>query len=801
MNDTAHAGARRALIIANDTYDHASLGQLRAPEADARALAGVLGDPDIGGFEVSIVHNAASYEVQSHIDDLFTDSRPDDLLLLHFSGHGLKSDSGELFVAARNTRPDRLGSTAVPADFIQRCMRTARARTIVLFLDCCYGGAFGEGVAVRAAGPVNVMESFPAGRLGGGRGRAVISASSAMEYAFEGTTLTSDHEVQPSVFTSAVVHGLLTGEADRDEDGLVSLGELYDYVFDRVREQNPRQTPGRDVEMSGDVYLAKSRHKKVRPVPIPEAIVAALREPDPTYRRGAVVELRDRLGHPDLGVALGALEALQAVARADTKSVADDAAAVIAASAPRVSPPGLDFGEIAFGAAVAVERELHVDGVPLAREVRVDADPPLSAVVDGSVVTVTFSPTDRAYAGSLTLTSPTGSVVVPVTASAGRRTGFLESPPPPPGAAPTAPGGADPAAQSGPDDDEFVGRRLRPVETPPEDASGSAPTSGSSATVPGPTAAPAEAESVSTPEPAVSRATPNASASPTDRPAAPDAVTAGAATTDAATGPAANPTTTFAWRRVAGGVTLLGGVLLLLSIFLPWFDGGTYADNAREQIPAAVIRGLLALTAGVTMLVPRARAAVAVALLTATGAACGAGSLTLLGVFNASGADRVDVGWLVALVGELLVGATALGTLLAVTSRTRVPFRRFDQRSWRSVVTLCLGIATTAAFIAYAVHVAEQASTYWGAVTLVWGLSTLAFTVSAVLLEAAVGRALLCGWAVGALSYSVSEWVYLNRMDLDPHAVPVLTFACGLLLLAGAALSARATDGRPPSAA
>ena len=782
MNDTRAAGARRALIIANDTYDHASLGQLRAPEADARALAAVLGDPEIGGFEVSIVHNAASYEVQSHIDDLFTESRPDDLLLLHFSGHGLKSDSGELFVAARNTRPDRLGSTAVPADFIQRCMRTARARTIVLFLDCCYGGAFGEGVAVRAAGPVNVMESFPAGRLGGGRGRAVISASSAMEYAFEGTTLTTDHEVQPSVFTSAVVHGLQTGEADRDEDGLVSLGELYDYVFDRVREQNPRQTPGRDVEMSGDVYLAKSRHKKVRPVPIPEAIVAALREPDPTYRRGAVVELRDRLGHPDLGVALGALEALQSVARSDTKSVADDAAAVIGASAPRVTPPELDFGEVAFGAAVAVERELHVDGVPLAREVRVDADPPLSAVVDGSVVTVTFSPTDRPYAGSITLTSPTGSVIVPVTASVGRRTGFLESPPRPPEPTPDVP--RDPTSHSGPDDEEFVGRRLLPVETPRDDASVSAPASVSAATVVGSTAATAEAESVSPPQPSAAPATPEEPGAPGYPPAQPDHVTAAAA----------HRTTAPAWRRVAGGATLLGGLLVLLSIFLPWFDGGTYADNAPEQLPAAITRGLLALTAGVTMLVPRVRGAVAVALLTSTGAACGAGSLTLLGVFNASGADRVDVGWWVALVGELLVGVTALATLLAVTSRTRVPFRRFDQRAWTSVVALGLGIATTAVFVAYASHVADQASTYWGAVTLVWGLLTLAFTVSAVLLGAAVGRALLGGWAVGALSYSVSEWVYLSRMEIDPHAVPVLTIACGLLLLAAVSLHARAVD-------
>jgi hypothetical protein len=256
--------------------------------------------------------------------------------------------------------------------------------------------------------------------------------------------------------------------------------------------------------------------------------------------------------------------------------------------------------------------------------------------------------------------------------------------------------------------------------------------------------------------------------------------------------------TTPAWRRVAGGVTLLGGLLVLLSTFLPWFDGGTYADNAPEQIPAAVTRGLLALAAGVTMLVPRVRTPVAVALLTSTGAACGAGSLTLIGVFNASGADRVGIGWSVALVGELLVGTTALVTLLAVTSRTSVPFRRFDRHTWPSGVALCVGFATSAVFVAYAIHVAEQGSAYWAAVALVWGLSTLGFTVSAVLLEPAVGRVLLGGWAVGAMSYAVSEWVFLNRREIDPHAVPVLTFGCGLLLLAAVLLGTKAIEGTSP---
>jgi hypothetical protein len=286
----------------------------------------------------------------------------------------------------------------------------------VLLLDCCYGGAFGEGVTVRAAGPVNVMDSFPASRLGGGRGRAVISASSAIEYAFEGTTLAADEQARPSVFTSAVVDGLRTGEADRDEDGLVSLDELYDYVFDRVRAENPKQTPGRDVEMAGDLFIARSRRRRLQPAPIPEAVAAALKETNPTYRRGAVSELRDRLLHDDPAAALGALQALREVVRNDTKAVADDAAAAIAAAVPVVVPSRIDFPSGKDGSgrrSVTVE----VRGPALAREITAEADGPLEASVQpGGRVVVTLPDSDLAFAGEVTITSPVGSTVVPVTA-------------------------------------------------------------------------------------------------------------------------------------------------------------------------------------------------------------------------------------------------------------------------------------------------------------------------------------------------------------------------------------------------
>ena len=338
-------GRRKALIVASDEFEHAGLSRLQAPSADAEALAGVLGDPDIGGFDVRVVHNSPSHTVQAQVEDLFAEGEPDDLLLLHFSGHGLKSDSGELFFAATNTRPDRLASTGVSADFVQRCMRGSRARSIVLFLDCCYGGAFSEGVAVRAAGPANVLDSFPAGKLGGGRGRAVITASSAMEYAFEGSALATDEQRQPSVFTSAVVEGLSSGAADRDEDGLVSLNELYDYVFDQVRAQNPNQTPSRDIELQGELYVAKSRRRRVRAVPLPPDLRAAVQNENMYTRLGAVGELRARLASADPGVALGAREALQDVARSDTSYVAEAArdALATAPATPDVGPgPSLE---------------------------------------------------------------------------------------------------------------------------------------------------------------------------------------------------------------------------------------------------------------------------------------------------------------------------------------------------------------------------------------------------------------------------------------------------------------------------
>ena len=409
------SGQRRAMIVANDEYEQEGLRDLLAPAADAEALGRVLGDPQIGNFTVHVVRNEPAHVISAQIEEMFSESQPDDVLLLHFSGHGLKSESGELFFAASNTRPNRLGSTAVSAEFVQRCMRASRSRSVVLLLDCCYGGAFAQGVTVRAAGDVNVLDSFPQGRTGGGRGRAVITASNAMEFAFEGNQLGDDQHRRPSVFTSALVKGLATGDADRDEDGWISLDDLYEYVFDKVREQNPHQTPSRQVDLEGELYLARSRRRRIRPLPLPPDLAAALANPNMYTRLGAVSELQARVASDNLPVAAGAYEALAELGRTDIRFIAEPAAAALQGATPCSEETQLDFGQVEQGSA-SPHHTVRLAGLPIARacvphpsEDWIHAD----ATADGIDIWADTSGTGS-LDGTLDLKGPTGETTITI---------------------------------------------------------------------------------------------------------------------------------------------------------------------------------------------------------------------------------------------------------------------------------------------------------------------------------------------------------------------------------------------------
>jgi hypothetical protein len=332
-------GKRLALIVATNRYEDHGLDELKAPSHDARALESVLSDESIGGFDVQTVIDGTVQELRIAVESLFADRDADDTVLLHFSCHGLKNEAGKLLLAARDTRLRLPAATSIPAEYISSLMLNTRALRSMLLLDCCYGGAFERGLVTRANADAQVLDSFREHEQSmSDRGRIVITASSALQYAFDGDRLVDDEQDQPSVFTGALVEALTTGDADRDGDGKIGASELFEYVRQRVASITPHQTPQMwSFGASGDIFVANSKTKALRPTPVPRDLQEAIQAPDTLRRIGAATALGYLVMGQDLPVALGAIEELTRLQDDDSRKVAQAAAASLATARPQTN--------------------------------------------------------------------------------------------------------------------------------------------------------------------------------------------------------------------------------------------------------------------------------------------------------------------------------------------------------------------------------------------------------------------------------------------------------------------------------
>jgi len=243
------AGGRAALLVATYDYEDPGLKELRAPEADAKALAQVLMDAEIAGYEVTMLLNEPHYVVGEAIGDFYQNRRRQDVALLYFTGHGLKDDDGHLYFAMKNTKRNSLLFTGLAAEQIDAAMEASPSQQKILILDC-YSGAFPAGRTAKADSAVHSLDKLR------GRGRVVLTASDATEYAFEGDSIRG--QGHGSVFTKYLVEGMRTGRADLDGDGDISLTELYSYAHDKVIEEIPQQRPKKNEDVEGSIVIGRN---------------------------------------------------------------------------------------------------------------------------------------------------------------------------------------------------------------------------------------------------------------------------------------------------------------------------------------------------------------------------------------------------------------------------------------------------------------------------------------------------------------------------------------------------------------
>ena len=310
-----------ALIIGNTEYTDPGLTQLTAPARDVEDFASVLRDSEICAFDtVNILMNQSASIVIAAIDEFFDQKKYDDLLVLYFSGHGIRDEFGSLYLAFKDTLASRLRRTAIKAADISEVMDQSRSKRQVLILDCCNSGAFPPGAKAEIGGTMGLIKAFQ------GNGRFVLTASNAIQFAYEGKAVMS--ETENSLFTHFLVKGL-QGEADNNGDGNIAVDELYDYAFNEISKITPKQTPTKSAtKQEGDIFLRQNMPlKDIKSIPLPPHIVAAIENPDADIRLGAVQSLTRLLNGQNLGLARSARESLERIEKEDDSRRVSQAAA------------------------------------------------------------------------------------------------------------------------------------------------------------------------------------------------------------------------------------------------------------------------------------------------------------------------------------------------------------------------------------------------------------------------------------------------------------------------------------------
>lgn len=163
-----------------------------------------------------------------------------DVVIIFFSSHGgtahapIQNQEDEYYINLYGFKETAASSTGITLQEIQNAFKDINCKKILL-VDACYSGrAMSKGQTPTKTSQLNkayqkVLKDLnhPDG------GWTYIASSDSTQYSYE-----CEADIQNGIFTEAMLQGLKNGKADTNDDGVVYLSELFDYLKDRIPELN-----------------------------------------------------------------------------------------------------------------------------------------------------------------------------------------------------------------------------------------------------------------------------------------------------------------------------------------------------------------------------------------------------------------------------------------------------------------------------------------------------------------------------------------------------------------------------------
>ena len=252
---------RSAILIGSSQFPvDPKLPPLRCPENDVEGLHRLLCSEAQGGFyrEVLALGSKPHHEILRTINVALKRAKKDHFLLIYYSGHGTLDAAGRLYLAASDTETAALEATSVPVATILDYIRLSNCRNVGLILDCCYSGAVG-GSIFKGGVEGQLQQASSSG------GVYILTASTGVQVAEE------KEKDEYGLLTKYIIRGIESGEADPNEEGRISMDELYEYVHRKVTQEGFQEPMKWDLGVRGELIVARSgrtpreeRRKQIR---------------------------------------------------------------------------------------------------------------------------------------------------------------------------------------------------------------------------------------------------------------------------------------------------------------------------------------------------------------------------------------------------------------------------------------------------------------------------------------------------------------------------------------------------------
>lgn len=218
-----------AVIVGVAQYQHMPV--LRYTDDDAYQVFAFMKSPEGGAIPESqirlmIDEDATRFNILNAMRDIFLRADENDVVFFYFSGHGLDG-------AFLPFDYDGLNNQLLHED-VRSLIAQSRAKHKLVIADACHSGSL---LAMRA-GPIDdsLAKLYAAFEESKG-GLALLLSSKSEEYSLE------DGGLRSGVFSHYFIQGL-KGSADFDTNKLITIGELYTYVQQKVQFYTARaQTP------------------------------------------------------------------------------------------------------------------------------------------------------------------------------------------------------------------------------------------------------------------------------------------------------------------------------------------------------------------------------------------------------------------------------------------------------------------------------------------------------------------------------------------------------------------------------